>query len=552
MQRASLLFAMAALLLARPATCQTSKNPDVACAGCHKEIYDRYEQTPMARGSGPALDGLGSFVPGGFRHAPSSVDYRVFLRDSDVWLTYNRDTQPSLHGELKLVYFIGSNQRGRTFLYQQDHRWFQAPINYYSRKALWDMAPGFGAVTSMPSPLPIDANCLHCHTTGVQTALPQARNRYAGAPFLQSGIGCVSCHGDPAAHLATQGHAPIVNPDKLAASRRDSTCLQCHLEGDAAVFRANTSPADFRPGDDLDRYAVYFVKAATQSGGGRAASQYEALLRSACKAGVSGKPGAGDKLTCTTCHDPHSTPTATERVAFYRAKCLTCHTGTAMATQHHPEQQDCATCHMPTRNTIDVSHNQSTDHNIQRNPATANLRFASLSESTELIPVGNTTVTDRDLGLAYAQLAERGDRASGQKALALLTQAEAAGQTDTPVHVQLGFLNQRSGNAARAREEYEAALKADPYEPTALGNLAVLDAANGRTVEAIQLLERVIDADPIQTAAGLNLALIQCRLGDKQKALATLQTLSRFAPDNPQLHTFLATGSYAGQRCTLQ
>src|SRR6202030_2165930 len=37
--------------------------PDTACAGCHKEIYDRYERKAMARGSGLAESGL---ISGGF------------------------------------------------------------------------------------------------------------------------------------------------------------------------------------------------------------------------------------------------------------------------------------------------------------------------------------------------------------------------------------------------------------------------------------------------------------------------------------------------------
>ena len=84
-------------------------------------------------------------------------------------------------------------------------------------------------------------------------------------------------------HLAQHGHGPILNPDKLSAVRRDSACIQCHLEGDAVVYRPGRSLAQFRPGDDLADTAIYFVRASQQSGGARATSQYEALLRSACK-----------------------------------------------------------------------------------------------------------------------------------------------------------------------------------------------------------------------------------------------------------------------------
>jgi predicted CXXCH cytochrome family protein len=529
-----------------------AQNPDAVCSGCHSEIYEKYERTPMARGSGAAVDGL---LTGGFQHAPSGIRYSVFLRNGKAWLSYDREGEPGnsggrpdLHGERQLIYFIGSGHRGRTYLYQENGQWFEAPINYYSKKQLWDMAPNFGATKTMPEALPVDSNCLHCHATDVQTALPEARNEYHGAPFRQGGIGCSACHGDPSKHLVEQGRGPIVNPAKLTPERRDSVCLQCHLEGDVAIYRAGKSLAQFRVGDNLSDYAVYFVKASAESGGGRASSQYEALLRSACKV------ASGDKLTCTTCHDPHTSPGAQDRVSYFRNKCLTCHTGTRMATKHHPEQQDCAVCHMPTRETADISHEQTTDHNIQARPSAAAsaLRLTDLEKSDDLVPVGNVSVGDRELGLAYAQLAERGNQRAGEKAFSLLRKAEASGDSDVQVHTQLGFLEQMSGDHASARKEYGAALTADPYDATVIGNLAVMDAASGQTTEAINLLQRVVDADPSQMAAGLDLAFIECRMGNKSKASELLTRLSQVNPDDATLRRFLASGTYGGQRCDLR
>lgn len=530
-----------------------SPNPDAVCISCHSEIYEKFERTPMARGSGAALDGL---LQGGFLHAASGIRYNVFLRDGKVWMSYDRNAGPEasndhvvLHGEKQLVYFVGSGHRGRTYLYQEKGEWFETPINYYyGNRQLWDMAPNYGAAKTMPAALPIDSNCLHCHATSIQTALPEARNKYDGPPFQQGGIGCSACHGDPSRHLAEQGRGPIVNPAKLVPSRRDSACLQCHLEGDVAIYRAGKSLAKFRAGADLADYAVYFVKTSAQSGGGRASSQYEALLRSACKV------ASGDKLTCTTCHDPHSSPSPKERVSYFRSKCLTCHTGSKMATEHHPEQKDCAACHMPTREPTDISHEQATDHNIQSRPSTiaSPLRLADLENLVELVPVGNVSAGDRELGLAYAQLAEHGNQSAGAKALRLLGKAEKDGASDVQLHTHLGFIEQMSGDKTSARKEYTEALVEDPYEATALGNLAVLDATSGHTADAVSLLQRVIDADPSQMTAGLNLAFIDCRIGDKKKALEILTGLSQFNPDDPALRNFMASGTYAGERCDLR
>jgi Tfp pilus assembly protein PilF len=320
-------------------------------------------------------------------------------------------------------------------------------------------------------------------------------------------------------------------------------CLQCHLEGDAAIYRAGRSLTSYQPGQDLSDSVVYFINTARPGFGGRAGSQYEALLRSACKR------GSGDRLTCTTCHDPHGSPPPEERVSFYRGKCLSCHSGATFAREHHPEQQDCAVCHMPTRKSEDISHEQLTDHDIEARPHTTVL--SSFDQSANMVPVGNVIAGDRELGLAYAQLARSGDQASGEKSFRLLLKAEKAGADDAEIHVQLGFLQQISGNKAAARTEYEAALAKNPYEPAATANLAVLDAAAGHLEESLRLLDRVVAADPSQTAAGLDLALIQCKLGQAAQAKQTLALLQRFNPDSAPLRQFVQTGLYSGERCNL-
>lgn len=514
-----------------PAPAGAASSPDAACSGCHAAIYTSYERTSMARGSGPALL---AFNPGSFTDAKSGVSYRIFQRNGQATMTATRPfTAPggALQTEHRLDWFIGSGKHGRTYLYRQSGMLWELPINWYTRRAAWDMAPAYSGNATLPAPLPSDAACLHCHVTGIAASTGTARNALPDPPFAQAGIGCSSCHGDPAAHLAAGGHGPIVNPDKLTPARRDSACITCHLEGDAVIFRPGRSPADFKPDDTLNDLAVYFVRASENSGGSRASSQYEAMMQSACKR------GSGDRLTCTTCHDPHSQPTAAERVQFYRAKCLACHTSPALATNHHPEQPDCASCHMPTRTTSDISHEQAVDHNIQRTPATQRT-----SKSGELMPVSGFTSGTRELGLAYAQLARQGDQSSGRRALALLTDAAEHGATDAQVLLNLGFLYQVSGHPAQAATAYKQVLKTEPYEPAALGNLAVLEAGNGQVPAAKALLQTLIDADASQTAAGMNLVLLQCRTGDSAGAKATVAKLQPLNPDAPALHAFQQNG----------
>lgn len=516
------------------------EDPDATCARCHRKIYESYERTAMARGSGLATPGL---IPGKFVHEGSGVTYRVFGRDGRSWMSFDRPSGSSagqLHGERELAYYVGSGTHGRTYLYQLDDAWFQLPVNYYRRRGEWAMAPGFNTSTTMPAPLPVDPNCLHCHATQIETSLPQAPHRFPRRPFDQAGIGCSACHGDGTLHVASGGKGSIVNADKLSAVVRDSACIQCHLEGKAVVYKPGRSLAQFRPGDRLSDFAVYFVRSSQADGGRRASSQYEALLLSACKR------ASGDRLTCTTCHDPHSEPPPAERVAFYRARCLACHNSPALATSHHPDQPDCARCHMPSRSAFDISHEQVTDHDIERKPSKENQKPRAIDE---LVPVGGEKVGDRELGLAYAQLAQRGDQRAGERAMRLLLRAERAGDADEQVHVNLGFLEQISKNLSAADDEYAAALQDNPYNPTALTNRAVLEAGQGDLRGAVQLLQRLITADPSQTRAGLDLVLIRCQLGQLQELPEFLERLQESNPDFEPLRTLRDTSRPRDQGC---
>ena len=532
-----------------PASRSAAANADAACAGCHRTIYEHYEATPMARASGAAMDGL---MEGSFTHPASGVHYKIFERDGAGWLSYARpETAPAgyLNGEVKLAYFIGSNTRGRTYLFERDGYWFETPVNWYAKKRVWDMAPNFLNAHEMPLTLPVDANCLHCHVSGVAQALPGARNHFAAAPFAHGGIGCASCHGDATEHVQTKGKAPVLNPAKLDAARRDSVCLQCHLEGETAAYRLGHSLATYKPGESLFDSVAYFVHQGEVGPERRATSQYEALLESACKR------ASGDTMTCTTCHDPHAsetTETPAERVAYYRAKCLSCHTGAKFRTVHHPEQQDCSTCHMPRSASEDIAHEQVTDHRIQiaaRRPRPA---AEHAGRSGALVPIGEEKTSDRELGLAYAQVAKSGDRASGQTALTLLRKAEAletATTKDAELHTELGFLEQESGDIHAADREYRAALAEDPDDGTARGDVAVLFAETGDYATAVRLWKRVFDADPGQAAAGYNLALGECRLGQKGDAEATLERLLRFAPDNQRARALAAALAGGTRAC---
>jgi Flp pilus assembly protein TadD len=205
---------------------------------------------------------------------------------------------------------------------------------------------------------------------------------------------------------------------------------------------------------------------------------------------------------------------------------------------------------MPRSASEDIAHEQVTDHRIQI-PRAASTEQASRGGA--LVPIGDEASSDRELGLAYAQMAQRGDRQSGETALSLLRKAEtleAATAKDAELHTELGFLDQESRDIGAADHEYRAALNADPDDGTARGDMAVLFAGTGDYATAVQLWQRVFDADPAQTAAGYNLALGQCHLGRRDDAEATLKRLLSFAPDDQRARALAVALAGGAQACS--
>jgi hypothetical protein len=136
-------------------------------------------------------------------------------------------------------------------LFAVDGFLFESPVNWYTDRQRWDMAPAFGNASEMPMNLPAFASCLHCHVSGMRPPLAGTENHYQSPPFSDSGVTCERCHGPGAAHA--KGGA-IVDPAKLDPGRRDAVCMQCHLEGKAAIERPGRHIYDFQPGEQLSDY----------------------------------------------------------------------------------------------------------------------------------------------------------------------------------------------------------------------------------------------------------------------------------------------------------
>jgi predicted CXXCH cytochrome family protein len=349
-------------------------------------------------------------------------------------------------------------------------------------------------------------------------------NRYQDPLLTHSGVSCERCHGPGEAHL--KGGA-IVNPAKLTPERRDAICMQCHMEGRVSVERPNRHLYEFRPGDSLSDYIRYYVSAGPSANLG-AVSQVEALAQSTCK------KKSGDAMSCTSCHDPHFSPAAEQKVAYFRGKCLACH-GTNFGEKHHPEQKDCTSCHMPESASKDVAHTEVTDHRIPRVPSTQLLQEVNASvQKTELEPFPDTRGAEddlRDFALAWELLANRGAESARPNAVKMLRQSVIKFPNDSETLSELGYEEQMHGEISDAKKLYGRALANDPNAIDAATNLGVIDAEAGSYDRAIALLKGAFERAPGRSKTGMDLAKVFCLVGKPEDAKTTVSRVLEFNPD---------------------
>jgi tetratricopeptide (TPR) repeat protein len=478
----------------------------------------------MARASGPAAE---NFSPADFLHAPSGIHYRIYEEAGHVYLSFDRPGDSLVKGKRELLYYIGSGRRGRTYLFSTNGFLFESPINWYTKKAVWDMAPAYRDTREMPLNLPAYTSCLACHTSQMQAPQNGTDSRYPSPAFLHNGVSCERCHGPAAAHIAG---GPIVNPAKLSPARRDQVCMQCHLEGSAAIQRPSQHLYDYQAGQDLSDFVRYYVLADTHSSNLGAVSQVEALTQSICKK----KSGAA--MSCTSCHDPHYSPSSEERVAFYRQKCLACH-GASFGAKHHPDQPDCTTCHMPALQSTDIAHTQVTDHRIPLHPPAENPAPTPPAPSTTtphlvLFPE-HTTGDERDLALAFESLAEGSRPDAKPEAERLLRRAVKKSPNDKSLLSGLAYVQLQQGQASKAQPLFEHALAIDPTLADAAVNLGVIYARQGDARHALSLWIPVFDRNPARSEIGLNIATTWCAAGKPDRAQDAVLRVLEFNPDFP-------------------
>ncbi len=466
-----------------------------------------------------------NLIPTDFWHRESGVHYRVYADDGRAWLSFDRKSEPSLQGKHELLYYIGSGRRGLTYLFAVDGFVFESPINWYGDKHTWDMAPAYQTAREIPMNLPAHTSCLHCHVSGMRPPLKGTENRYQMPLFPHSGVSCERCHGPVAAHLKG---GEIVNPAKLSPERRDAICMQCHMEGRVNVERPGRHIYEFLPGDSLTDYIRYYVLPESSSAALGAVSQVEALAQSTCK------KKSGDSMSCTSCHDPHFSPSREERVSYYRGKCLACHSA-EFGDKHHPKERDCTACHMPASLSTDVAHTEVTDHRILRRPLGSPQQVpATNANNLRLVPFPDSPEAEgdvRDLALAWESLADRGMEEARPQAENMLRRAATRFPDDAAILSALGYAEQKHGATSAAQDLYRRALAQEPDLTDAATNLGVIEAQSGNLSDAIKLWQGAFELAPGRSNIGMNLARAFCLAGKFDESRTTIVRVLKFNPD---------------------
>lgn len=508
------------------------------CATCHRAIYESYRLTPMALSAAPPGSGMAreTFGKSTFRDTKSGWRYRMSEDRGGYLLEFDRPAGAS--GKKRLAYAIGSGATARSYLIEDDGFLYEAPVAYYSSSAMWAFEPGYADYDYPYLTRPIPPTCLNCHASSLNV-VGGTLNRYAGAPFAEGGVSCERCHGPGGEHIARvksgmpKGGLAIVNPAKLDPEARDSVCWQCHLNGEARVFRNGKDWRGYRPGERLSDSLTVFVRE-----GGNAATQVtshaEDLARSACLR------NSGGRMWCGSCHEPHSVPPVAKRAQWFRAKCEQCHSAQACTESKAARTQardNCVGCHMPKTNAADASHVVSTDHSIPRRPRS---RQAVTTPSAGLIAFGGAAARERDLGLAYAVAAPHQKTADFRvRATELLERATGQSPDDPEALVYLAELYRNSGRSDRALPLYRRALSLDAAQLTASVGLGGILMERGQFDEAIRLWRSALERNSGLELVRCNLALAQWKTGDISGARATLEkalSLSpAFAPANQLL-----------------
>jgi tetratricopeptide (TPR) repeat protein len=265
------------------------------------------------------------------------------------------------------------------------------------------------------------------------------------------------------------------------------------------------------------------------------------------------------RLACISCHDPHVEPAKAEASAYFKQKCLTCHTEKSCSLpiaerQRSSPPDDCAGCHMPKRDVTEIRHASITNHRIlarQGEPFPAEAfqqTTAALPDLIHLNPApGQNSVAPPPLTLlqAYGELAANKPEYSARY-FALLDQLEHTEPGSALVQAALGRRDLLNGKLQAAVEHLQLAVKIGPPQANVYGDLSEALAKSGRTEEALPLLQKAIELDPFNPVLQKTLVLRYIQQKQYPSAKAALEHYLEVFPQDSFMRHLLDMASQGG------
>ncbi len=320
---------------------------DQACRSCHQETSKTYLDTAHhLTSSWPSARTMkGSFSPGSniLRTSNPYLHFKMTQDANGYFQSAVEEPGPgkSIARTERIDIVTGVPLKGQSYLFWKGDQLFQLPVTYWVDTDSWVNSPSYpdGSPHFDKSIIP---RCLECHASYFEW-LPPPVNRYRKTSLVL-GISCEKCHGPGKQHVALRRAKTslpvgtpeaIVNPAKLDRDQQIDVCGLCH-SGNGTPIAPSLS---FLPGDRLaDFIDIPYVSAedAVDVHG----NEVQLMRGSRCFQST-------NTLTCSTCHDVHTTQ---RDAASFSSHCLTCHQPKQCG--QFPKMGDaisanCIDCHMP-------------------------------------------------------------------------------------------------------------------------------------------------------------------------------------------------------------
>jgi Flp pilus assembly protein TadD len=534
------------------------------CAACHKDIYDNFSKTGMGRSMSPVTRSALEKVP-----APVTVfakdlnrRFQVYRQGSDLYQSesvVDADGKEVFKSTHKLEFIVGSGANGFTTVVRRGNYLFEAPLSFYTKANSWGLSPGY-EFRDYGFDRPIQEGCVACHS-GRPQPVPDQTGLYRDPPFQELAIACESCHGPGELHVREReagtpvpdhGDRSIVNPGRLPAWLADNICMYCHQAGDVRILQSGKDYLDFRPGAPLDdTLAVLMVplkrEAPMQSD---LLEHYFSMTLSKCYRQSNGK------LSCLSCHDPHLQPTKQEAAAYYRSKCLVCHTDSSCTVplpmrRRQSPPDDCTGCHMPKRDVKIIAHSALTNHRIiadDTEPYPEMAFHLGTPETPDLIHLSAIPDRQKDsippitLFEAYGELMDSAPvyRKHYETLLGQLAKQEPDNVPVLEALAKEAMQQGTPGGESEAIKYFSRAIQLGARSPEDFQALAVSLGRAGRLGEAIDLLRRAIRVAPYESELYQSLAKA-CVMDQKpEEAADTLRKALELFPQNADIRLNLS------------